>query len=148
MLTSETSGNWLREPGDERAQTLRFTRNPRAQHWYDISIGVGGVEVELRVISQSKVVAGELYIGDDKQLFGRLYEHRRAIETEPGFPLDWRPMPNRKASRILREREGDFTDPAQAAHLADWLVQTGDAFADIFLKYLPLSTWGSTLGHR
>jgi len=102
----------VREPGEERAQTLRFTRNPRAQHWYDISIGVGGVEVELRVISQSKVVAGELYIGDDKQLFGRLYEHRRAIETEPGFPLDWRPMPNRKASRILREREGDFTDPA------------------------------------
>lgn len=125
----------VRKCGNAEAQ-LTFGRTPRAQHWYDISIGVSGVEIELTLNSLSKVVAVGLYIEENKPLFGRLFEQRESIETALGFPLDWRPLPEKKASRILREREGDFTDAAQAHELAEWLVTTAGAFAGVFSKHV------------
>ena len=123
----------VRECG-QAEERLKFGRAPRAQHWYDISIGVSGVEIELTLNSLSKVVAVGLYIEENKPLFGRLFEQRESIEAALGS-LDWRLMPDRKASRILRERGGDFTDQAQAHELAEWLVKMAGAFASVFPKH-------------
>lgn len=128
--------NLVREVGKEQAQHLNLGRTPRAQHYYDISIGVSGVGVSLTVNSQTKVVAVELYISDDKQLFARLHEQRERIEADLGVSLDWRSLPDKKASRILIARHGDFTDAGETLQLAGWLISTADTFVRVFRKYI------------
>lgn len=61
---------------------------------------------------------------------------RTAIEADLGFEVEWDDKPDRKASKIVSRRPGDFLDEAQSQELVDWLVTRGDTFARVLLKYL------------
>ena len=51
-----------------------------------------------------------MYINDDKELFRNLLLHKDETESVMGFALDWRELPERKASRIIIEKEVKFDD--------------------------------------
>ena len=44
---------------------------------------------------------------------------------------------SKKASRIIRERTGDFRDPQQTPALIAWLVRTADDFVRVLLTHRP-----------
>lgn len=58
----------------------------------------------------TKKEAIELYINDDKELFKGLYSHKDDVESAMGLALDWRELPERKASRIIVEKDVKFDD--------------------------------------
>lgn len=114
------------------------TNWPKAlrQHWLDISIGTGRAHLSLTVNSRTAQVGCELYIVNDKRLFAELLAKRTEIERLIGDTLDWQELPEKKASRIIARREGDFRDEAEAPKLAGWLVDMAEKFAAGFPRYL------------
>ena len=47
-----------------------------------------------------------------KELFKSIYVHKEDVEKIMGFALDWRELPERKASRIIIEKTADLDDQA------------------------------------
>jgi hypothetical protein len=83
-------------------------QKPSAQHWTNYSIGTSLAHCALSINSQSNEIICELYIDDNKDLYSWLLEQKSTIEENIGFPLDWRELPNKKASRILIKRGGNL----------------------------------------
>lgn len=126
----------VRAFGQANAEHIKSWRKPRPQNWYDLSIGISGGELSLWVNSQKPVVTVMLWIRDSKDLYAQLLAQREAIEADLGFALEWDDKPDRKASKLVITRSGDFLDEAQSQRLVEWLVTTGDTFARVLPKYL------------
>ncbi len=78
----------------------------------------------------------ELYINENEELFHKLASKKEEIEHKLEMQLDWQELPERKASRIILTKNGDFLDPTESEDLILWLVLTAYAFAKVFPKYL------------
>lgn len=126
----------VRDYGTKLAKNIKRWRPASARRWYDVSIGSSQAHLALRVTKQQNRVSVELYIDDSKELFAMLLAERDAIESVLGMTLDWNELPNKKASRIIAAHPGSFADPAAVHELVVWLVETADAFAGLFPKYL------------
>lgn len=85
-------------------------RKPNTDHWMDFSIGSSACHISVTQIQKRNKVGVELYINDDKELFKGLYSHKDDVESAMGLALDWRELPERKASRIIVEKDVKFDD--------------------------------------
>lgn len=126
----------VRHYGRVNATNIATWRKPFPQHWYDVSIGDSRGQISLTVNSQKKLVTTLFWINNDKDLYTKLLAQRDSIEADLGFVLEWDDKPERKASKLVSSRPGDFLDETQAQELVEWLVATGDAFARVLRKYL------------
>lgn len=126
----------VREFGEANAPHIKRWQTPKAQHWFDVSIGTSRAHVSLTTNSLEKRVAVEVHIPNNKTLFAALLGQREAIEAELGLTLDWRELPERKASRIVIEHGGDTADPEQQEALVQWMVATANAFARVFPSFI------------
>ncbi|MFE4726118.1 DUF4268 domain-containing protein [Microbacterium sp. NPDC056736] len=124
----------VRGPGN--SPHVRSWNKPLPQMWFNVAVGTPGAHVELVVNSSDKRVLVDFRIPDNKALFHRLRSHQQDIEADLGYALEWRERPERKVSRILIIRDGDFRDESVAEELADWLVARADDFARVFPKYV------------
>lgn len=111
-------------------------RKPSTDHWMSLSIGTSACGMSILRLQQQGQVAVEFYINDDKELFRSLYGHKEEIEKAVGAELDWRELPDKKASRILIKKDVNLTDeqdwPQQFEWIMDMLVKVKKAFK----KYL------------
>lgn len=89
----------------------------------------------LQVRKDSSTVV-ELYISDDKDLFKLLYSNKIEIEKELGFDLDWRELPDKKASRILARRKANFENKDEWIAQFDWIIDVAIKMKKAFKKYL------------
>jgi alkylated DNA nucleotide flippase Atl1 len=137
-LGSQQLGFWeaVREYGVAHASQIAAWREPRPKHWYTMVSTMPSASVEMTVNSEEHRVGVELYIHSNKEVFRRLAEERELIERELGLELEWREMPERKASRIVAFRDGDFRDAAEAPLLIEWLVTWADQFTGVFGRRL------------
>lgn len=126
----------VRDSGLVNAKSIETWRKPLPQHWYDVSLGDSRGQISLQVNSQKKAVTTLFWINHDKELYAKLLAQRDAIEADLDFVLEWDDRPDRKASKLVISRHGDFLDEAQAPELVEWLVSTGDTFARVLPKYL------------
>lgn len=126
----------VRDHGLANATNISTWRRPYPQNWYEVRIGDPRGQILLQVNSQTKLVATQFWIGDDKDLYAGLLARRDAIEADLGFVLEWDARPDRKASKLTISRPGDFQDESQSQELVEWLVATGDTFARVLPKYL------------
>ena len=78
----------------------------------------------------------DLYINDDKSIFHRLVQHQAEIEKDIGFSLDWRELPDKKASRIIVERPVDLDNQNEWNSQFDWIMDTSIRFKQAFKKYI------------
>ena len=92
------------------------------------------LQVNLNVNTMKPRVYVEIYLEGGKEQFHSLYNQRQEIERDLGYALEWREQPDKKASRIIRERPGDFRDPAQTDQLVQWLVRTADDFVGVLQR--------------
>jgi len=129
----------VREYGLAHATHIKRWQTPKPQHWFDVAIGTSRAHVSLTTNSLEKRVAVEVHIPNNKQLFAALLEQRDAIEAQLGITLDWRELPERKASRIVVERWGDSADPEQQPELVQWMVDTADAFSRVFPSFIAIA---------
>ena len=99
-------------------------RKPSTDHWMDFSIGSSACHLAVEQIIKRNEVVVELYINEDKELFHSLYSNKNAIEEAIGFPLDWRELPERKASRVIISKSADLENRDQWESQFDWIMET------------------------
>lgn len=77
-------------------------RTPRAQHWYDFSVGRSGFWMSANLVLQQKRTTVHFIIGNDeaKEFFRQLEVQRRDVESEIGAKLEWKALDEGKQSRI------------------------------------------------
>jgi hypothetical protein len=111
-------------------------RKPSMDHWLNFSIGSSACHIAVSQIQKRSELDVELYIDEDKELFHALLQNKEAIEQECGFSLDWRELPQRKASRIVVWKTVDFGDKEQWETQFDWVIGVMLKMKDAFKKYL------------
>lgn len=98
----------------ERAKartTLHATRSPSDAGWIAAAIGRAGFGLNYATTRHESRV--EFWIADDKPAFHALQAQREAVEAEFGAPLEWRELPESKASTICYRIEGGYGSPVE-----------------------------------
>lgn len=111
-------------------------RKPTTDHWMDFSIGSSACHIAVSQIQKKKAVDVELYINDDKELFKSLFAHKDEIEKNMEMELEWKELPERKASRILIEKTVDLDDRATWPEQFDYIMDTCIKMKRAFKRYL------------
>lgn len=111
-------------------------RKPSFEHWMDFSIGSSACHLAIDLIQQRNELVLELYIGSDKDLYDHLYANKCSIENEAGMQFDWRPLRDKKASRILITRQVDYNDSNAWPQQFDWIMDTLIKMKQAFKKYI------------
>lgn len=112
-------------------------RKANPQHWYDIAIGNSKAFISLAMDTQKNFITCGLFIKDSKELFHKLYNLKNEIEQELSFKLDWRELPNKKASRILVQNNNfDFSKIDNWDDYYKWLLENAENMKKVFLKYI------------
>lgn len=111
-------------------------RKPTTDHWMDFSIGSSACHIAVSQIQKRKAVDVELYINDDKELFKSLFAHKDEIEKNMEMELEWKELPERKASRILIEKTVDLDDRATWPEQFDYIMDTCIKMKRTFKRYL------------
>lgn len=78
----------------------------------------------------------KLYINDDKELFKSLLSHKDEGESVMGFALDWRGLPERKASRIIIEKAVKFDDQNSWSEQFEYIIDVCMKMKKAFKRYL------------
>ena len=92
--------------------------------------------MDILTLKNRNAVSVELYISDDKSIFQHLFQHKDEIEAEIGFALDWRELPDKKASRILIEKPVNLDDHDEWHSQFDWIIDTCIKFKKAFKKFI------------
>lgn len=111
-------------------------RKPTTDHWMDFSIGSSACHIAVSQIQKRKAADVELYINDDKELFKSLFAHKDEIEKNMEMELEWKELPERKASRILIEKTVDLDDRATWPEQFDYIMDTCIKMKRAFKRYL------------
>ncbi len=111
-------------------------RKPTTDHWMSLGIGSSSCNISMNVIRKHSHINVELYIYDDKELFKSLYAKKENIEKEFECALDWRELPDKKASRILLINPVQLDDRTTWEAQFAWLMETSMKFKKVFKKYL------------
>lgn len=126
---------------DYAFQTIEFAkafnkRKPTTDHWMDLSIGSSACHIAVTQIQKRNAIGVELYINDDKELFKSLLSHKDEGESVMGFALDWRGLPERKASRIIIEKAVKFDDQNSWSEQLEYIIDVCMKMKKAFKRYL------------
>ena len=111
-------------------------RKPGTDHWMTLSLGSSAYHLDILTLKNRNAVSVELYISDDKSIFQQLFQHKDEIEAEIGFALDWRELPDKKASRILIETTVHLDNHDEWISQFDWIIDMCIKFKKVFKKYI------------
>jgi hypothetical protein len=126
----------LKEYASTTNTKLNFGRVAKPQHWYNLAMGTSRCHIALTQNSQKQYVGCEIYIRNDKPLFEQLLKNKSEIERELAMELEWMELPDATASRILVTHKGNPRDLNRWPEFYSWLVNTADAFARVFIKFI------------
>lgn len=107
-----------------KAQTCFANRSTTKDHWLSGGTGISSVNYNFHFLQDR--VRFELYISkadaaENKAIFDFLFEHKAKIENDFNGELDWRRLPELKASRIFYEYLIDAYDEKNWDEAIDWL---------------------------
>ncbi len=120
-------------------QTKSFLkpRKPRAQCWYDSSIGSSEVHLTFIVSIRENFLRTELYISDNKELFNEFSSKKSEIEQKLGFELVWQVLPDAKACKIYIKKEViDINNTSDIQEMYAWYKEKGEKMAKVFMEYV------------
>ncbi len=104
--------------------TLFQNISPTKDHWLSAGSGVSSCPFQMIFSRDEARVEISLQRSDaaeNKWLFDRLHAESSAIEVKFGFPLDWRRMDDKKASRIIYSQPFDGYDRETWPQMIGWL---------------------------
>lgn len=111
-------------------------RKATTDHWMDFSIGKSDCHLAVSLIQKRNAVDLELYINDDKLLFEKLYKNRTEIEAETELSFDWRELPDKKASRIIVEKNTELNNRSEWSNQFNWIMDNLIKMKKTFRKYM------------
>lgn len=110
-------------------------RKPNTKHWMRFSIGSSDCSIGVSQIRRENKIVVELYISDNVELFNKFLFHKNSIESETGMKLDWKELPNKKASRIIAIHYADFDNKDKWTEQFDWIMDTALKMKKAFKRY-------------
>ncbi|MEI7560776.1 MAG: DUF4268 domain-containing protein [Actinomycetes bacterium] len=127
--------NAVKELAEAKGSPVRW-RKPLPQHWYGTAVGRSGFAIDLTANSNTDELGCQLYIDggatfDANDALESLANERQEIESDLG-ELDWQPLSNRRACRIIQTRPGSLTDKTAWDEMAAWVVDRAEAFHRVF----------------
>lgn len=136
---SETKQDYLRfwEELREHFQskkTFLQLRKPRPSQRYSFALGRSHFHLRLTFSARLKRAGCEVYISGSnaKQAFETLNAKQSEIEKELGFTLEWQPLEEKEACRIVLYRNGDIYNVQQRQELKEWFIKTAEQFHKVF----------------
>ena len=111
-------------------------RKANTDYWMSFSIGSSSCHISILQLRKDNAIAVEWCIPDDKELYKMFYSHKNEIEATMGMNLDWRELPEKKASRILITNKADFDDKNKWYEQFDWAMDVAIKMKKTFRKYL------------
>ncbi len=69
-------------------------------------------------------------------MFNKLIAHKSDIESDIGFSLDWRELPEKKASRILVLKDVNLMEQSEWPDQFDWITDTMVKMKKAFKKFM------------
>lgn len=120
---------------DEFAKNFN-QRKVNTDHWMNLSVGSSSCYITISQIKKRNELSVELYIAEDKSLFNKLLQSKDEIEKEIGFALDWRELPDKKASRIIIEKSADLENKNMWSQQFEWIMNACLKIKKVFKKYL------------
>ena len=110
------------------------SQKPFPQHWTDFAIGRSYFHITAAMNTRDKQLSIALIItgSDAKPHFHLLHQEKDAIESEIGYQLRWRELPNNKSSDIGINRSFDPTDRSEWPKQHAWLKEQLEAFYRVF----------------
>ena len=111
-------------------------RKPSTDHWMTLSLGSSAYHLDILALKKRNAISVEFYISDDKSIYQKLVPHKMEIETDIGFALDWRELPDKKASRIIIEKPVNLDKRDEWNDQFDWIADTCIRFKRAFKKYV------------
>lgn len=121
----------------EQRSSLR-PQKPSRDHWYSFGIGTARAHTAALLITRDGNIAVELTINSDdaKEIFKELSAQKEEIERALGESLDWREMPDKKASRIVLFRPADAYNEESWPEQFAWLREKLEMFDKVFRPLL------------
>lgn len=111
-------------------------RKASTDHWMTMSVGSSACHISFNQIRKDNLAVVEWYISDDKEMFHKFFSYKEEIETDMDMKLDWRELPDKKASRILVARTADFKNKDEWSSQFDWMMDVALKMKKAFKKYL------------
>lgn len=111
-------------------------RKANTDHWMALSVGSSDYFISINQIRKENKIMVVWYIQDNKELFHTLNSHKTEIETDMGMNLDWRELPNKKASRILISHPADFDNKDKWPEQFDWAINVALKMKNAFKKHI------------
>ena len=115
---------------------LANQRKVSTDHWMSLSVGSSSCHIDILQIRKNSNIGVEWNVPDDKDLYHKLYEHKYDIESEMGVQLDWRELPEKKASRIVILTDADFDNKSKWQEQFEWVMDTSQKMKKAFKKYI------------
>ena len=109
---------------------------PGPDHWFWFGIGSSACGMSILRLQSDGETAVEFTINNDKELYHKLYAQKDVIESEIGFKLDWRELPEKKSSRVLAEKKVELLDKSDWPAQFDWIMDTMIKMKKAFKKQL------------
>ena len=110
-------------------------RKPSTDHWYSVGSGNSEFHFSFLLNTVKDVIAVECYVRDNKDLFNHFYSKKDEIESIIVEGLDWRELPDKKASRIILEKQVDLKNKDNWKEQFEWMRERGIKFYDAFKSY-------------
>jgi len=124
------------EFSSDKSTSIRLSRKPRAQHWYDISFGSSNAHINYTINTRENLVTTSIYIPNSTELYFTFFENKDKIENELGFQLEWNQLEGRMASRITISKDADINDESSWSSYYDWLLEKSDKMATVFGEFI------------
>ena len=124
----------FKEYAIENGASFRL-RKARPRQYYDISFGFAKGHIALLIGTQERVIRCELYIPDSKETFHKFFENKEKIEAELKEKIEWREIPDKKASRIRSSKDVDISNEENWEDCFIWLMEETEKFQTVFSKY-------------
>ena len=121
------------------------TRKPRPQHWTTYSIGRSGMYLGALINTRQDRIGVELYLGGEnaQTFFDQLQLEQEVIGTEIGLELEWLPLPNKSACRIIAHHPMKaLAERAAWPSLHDWMVDALERMHRVFAPRVKKLTVG------
>ena len=132
---------YWQEFNDYAFQNVEFSKafnkkKPLTDHWYSLSIGSSACVISILRIQKRNELGVEFYINDDKDLFGLFFAHKAEIESDMEMVLDWRKLPDKKASRIIAAKKVELDNREKWSEQFDWAMDVCLKMKKAFKKYI------------
>lgn len=127
---------------DYAAKIKEFTRhfNPRKASTdlcTSYAMGSSSYNMPVDILYSNNIIGIHLNIHDDKDLYRKLFSYKEQIEKEIGFSMDWKELPDKKASRIGVEKKfKDLKNKDNWQEQFDYTIDTMVKMKKAFKKYI------------